>query len=124
MVAGEAVFPTGLLRAIQNKWFSFCIKSFGLEYYRENLYLNAQVYLDAHALKFISDLISIAHVREERRSNDSEDFISSIAFTAPGLAAWIPEPAENDNVHVVDVVDGGLLTVRTLQKGHWLQLSC
>jgi hypothetical protein len=76
-----------------------------------------------HALRCVSDLIAVSHVREQRRGDDPEDFISSVAFAGAKAAAGIPELAENDDVHVIDVVDGGLLAVGTLQEGHRLQLG-
>ena len=84
-------------------------------------HFNAKIELDARTPGSISYLVPIAEVCKERACNNAEDVISSIASTTASPAAWIPELAENDDVHVVDVVHGGLLTVRTLQKGYGLQ---
>jgi hypothetical protein len=94
----------------------------GLEDYRQNLHFDAKVELDAHTLGSVSDLVPIAAVREERCRNNPEDAIPSVASASANPTAWIPELTESDDVYVVDVVRGGLLTVRPLQKGHRLQL--
>src|SRR5262249_53474870 len=122
MVTTKAVFPYAPLRSIQNKWFSLCIIGSGLEDNGKNLQLNPEIDLDAHTLLSISHLIPITHVREERCGNNTEDVISPVTPTTTTTTPRIPELTENDDVHVVDVIDSSLLTVRALQKGHGFQL--